>query len=43
MQEQAEPVDGALKGPTSLYHWKVSLEGEASEAVCILYIRFLKR
>ena len=42
MQEQAEPVDGPLKGPTSLYHWKVLLEGEASEDVCILYIYFLK-
>lgn len=33
MQEQAEPGDGPLKGPTSLYHCKVPLEEEASEAV----------
>lgn len=43
MQTQAELSDGLLKGLKSPYHWEVPLEGEASEAICLLYVYFLKQ
>lgn len=43
MQKQAELSDGLLKGLKSPYHWKVPLEGEASEAICLLNVYFLKQ